>query len=215
MARANDLYAQPVESEGFRIYTYADEGGLRAHADLSEIRPGMRFTFLVNAPLDVSRPLHDPFSYVLFLDENPVERMFLPQHYQLVHADETCGRAFPQWVETVLHSLSTCFYCNAIPAFDSHDVAGVLLDAKHPRLRFNLVPFDTFSVVPSAEGGAVFNRLLAVLLSPVEWGASRDDLEKLWQCEQLGAHVVMGGAFHPYLEQTLMLLGDGVQASDR
>ncbi|MCK8688321.1 hypothetical protein, partial [Pseudomonas umsongensis] len=96
------------------------------------------------------------------------------------------------------------FCCNAIPAFDAHEIASVLLEARRHRLLFNVVPFDALSTL---DGEPVFNRLLAVVFSSPDWGYG-DVFDKLELCECLGHRVVGGGAFHPYDERLVMLLGD-------
>jgi len=208
LSRISEVFDFPVEFSDFRIYTFADDEGLRTHANFQSISPHVRLTFLVNAPQDVSRQVFGHFSYVFFLDEEPVEREFLPQNYQLAYADQNCNRTFQQWGETVIHSLCACFLCNSIPAFDAHDVASVLLESQQHRLFFNIVPFDTSLMPPGGQDRSIFNRLLAVVFASPEWGICQDGLDKLDRCGYLGKWVITGGAFHPYEERSVMLLGD-------
>ena len=207
MTSRNEIFGSKFESENFQIYCYADEAGLLSHATIQEV-DRTRFASLVNAPLDVSMQVTGQFSYVFYLDAEPVERKFLPQNYQLVYSEQPCGRSFDRWIETVIRYLCACFCCNAIPAFDAHEIASVLLEARQHRLLFNLVPFDTLSILPSTlDGEPVFNRLLAVVFYSPDWGFG-DVFDKLELCECLGLRVVGGGAFHPYDERLVMLLGD-------
>lgn len=207
MVRGSEIFGFKFESQDFQIYSYADEAGLLSHATIQEIDRA-RFAFLVNAPLDVSMQVAGQFSYVFYLDAEPVERTFLPQNYQLAYSDQPCGRSFEQWVETVIRYLCACFGCNAIPAFDGHDVASVLLEVRQHRLLFNVVPFDAPILPSTRDSEPVFNRLLAVVFSSPDWGLSGDVFDKLELCECLGQRVVGGGAFHPYQERLVMLLGD-------
>jgi hypothetical protein len=83
-----------------------------------------------------------------------------------------------------------------------------LLEVRQHRLLFNVVPFDTLSILPSTlDGEPVFNRLLAVVFYSPDWGLG-DVFDKLELCEYLGHRVAGGGAFHPYDERLVMLLGD-------
>lgn len=122
MTSRNEIFGSKFESENFQIYCYADEAGLLSHATIQEV-DRTRFAFLVNAPLDVSMQVTGQFSYVFYLDAEPVERKFLPQNYQLVHSEQPRGRSFERWIETVIRYLCACFCCNAIPAFDAHEIA--------------------------------------------------------------------------------------------
>ena len=87
MTSRNEIFGSKFESENFQIYCYADEAGLLSHATIQEV-DRTRFAFLVNAPLDVSMQVTGQFSYVFYLDAEPVERKFLPQNYQLVHSEQ-------------------------------------------------------------------------------------------------------------------------------
>ncbi len=184
---------------------------MRSHATPREIGDAL-YTFLVNAPLDVTMPAGQN-SYVFFLDAGPVKREFLPQNYQLIYTDQRCSRTFTGWAETVIRCLCASNRFNGIPAFDQSDVASVLSEVHQLRVIFLAVTFTTkpeLPTTPDPEGSPrpVFNRLLAVLFSPFEWGGYADRDEILESCQRLGRHVVGGGAFHPYDEGLLMLLGD-------
>ena len=82
MTSRSEIFGFKFESQDFQIYSYADETGLLSHATIQEVDRA-RFAFLVNAPLDVSMQVTGQFSYVFYLDTEPVERKFLPQNYQL------------------------------------------------------------------------------------------------------------------------------------
>lgn len=65
----------------------------------------------------------------------------------------------------------------------------------------------TLSILPTLDGEPIFNRLLAVVFYSPDRGFG-DVFDELGLCECLGHRVVGGGAFHPYDERLVMLLGD-------
>ncbi len=206
----HDPFSFNFVSEGFNIYSYTEEAGLLAHQNCSEVDSYASYTFLVNAPLETSKQVLGLFAYVFYLDATPVIRKSSPQNYQLVYSDEPCNQTFERWVETVIRYLCACNSFNGMPAFDWHDLASVLLEVRQHRLHFNIVPFAAPLILSTNQvSGGGFNRLLAVVFAsvPIRLENTIMELER-YRC--LGEWVVEGGAFHPYEETLVMLLGDSV-----
>jgi len=203
-----DIFSFKQGLGDFQIHSYDCDSGLVSHLSCEEVDPDVSFVFLANAPVDFSMSCAGLFTYVFYLDTEPVEREFLAQNYQLVYSDEPCGLGYDNWVEMVVRYLCACLKFPSMPAFDWHDVASVLLEVKQHRLHFNVMPFEDSLKLNSADGG--FNRLLAVVFTSMERAPCWEVVTEFNRYDGLADLVAGGAAKHPYEERLVMFLGDKI-----
>lgn len=204
-----DVFSFKLPEQGCQIISYKFDEGVVAHATADEVTLNSQFIFLVNVPQDFRMDAAGFHSYVFYLDAEPIERIFLPQNYQLVYTDAPCG-TFEDWAETVIQHLCGCLRSPTNPPFDLHDIAGVLLEVKQHRLQFKIVPFVDDLTLPPGEGG--FNRLMTVVFHCRELFMPIFYSEELSKYDSLAEWVMGGAVLHPYEQSKMMFLGDKICA---
>jgi hypothetical protein len=95
-----DVFSFKLAEQGCQIISYEFDEGVVAHATADKVTLNSQFIFLVNVPPDFRIDGAGFYTFVFYLDVEPIERVFLPQNYQLVYTDAHCG-TFENWAALV------------------------------------------------------------------------------------------------------------------